>query len=436
MRKKFKEFTVDNQRVIRVIRTPDSVRYLLIRTINNEEIIEKDLSSMEEVKSSLSIEIKDEERVVIEEQPKQTEEVKIPKKRGRKKMELPMMEDLEIQGQEKIEDTKEFAVKFGFLGVGQGGGKLCQSFYGLGYRRILAVNTTAQDFEGLEFKSKLLIGEGISGAGKDPTVGFKAADSSREKILRACKDAFGDEVEHIMVCTSTGGGSGSGSTPVAIEVAQEYLKSIGKEAKVGVIACLPKASEGQKCVDNSNQLLQKVKPLVEQKIISPFIICDNEKILKMYPKVSIAKFYEAANRSISAMFSLFNELCAKNSAYQTLDVADYRSVLNSGVMIFGANTIQDASKSETLIAESVEKNMKNGLLASLELKGATHAGAILIASKAMLESIPQSALDLSFQAINRVLGGSVVLHSGVYEGPESLESKALVYTMIGGLKAG
>lgn len=352
-------------------------------------------------------------------------------------MDLPMMDDLEVEGGvTEIQDAKDFAVKFGFLGGGQAGGKLCEEFYKLGYRRLLAVNTTTQDFDGLTFQHKVIIGDGLNGAGKDPSVGYKAADESREQILRACKEAFGNDVEHIMVMASTGGGTGSGSCEVLIEVAKDYLKSLGKEPKVGVIACLPKQAEGAKVLENSKRLMGKLTAMVDSKQLAPLVVSDNEKILKMYPKVSVAKFHEAANRNVAGLFSVFNDVCSKSSAYQTLDRADYRSILASGIIVFGATKIKDAAKTETAIAETIEKNLKAGLLASVKFAGATHAGAILLASKDMLENIPQSSFDLAFQSLNRSLGGSILLHSGVYEGPEALGEDALVYSVIGGIPSG
>lgn len=350
-------------------------------------------------------------------------------------MDFPIVEEAMACEQvetKKIEDLMKTAVKFGFIGGGQAGGKILEHFYQQGYRRVLAVNTTAQDFSGLNYENKLLIGSN-TGAGKDPNEGFKAATQDREKILRACREAFGPEVEHIMVVVASAGGSGSGSCEVLIDIAKQYLRSLNKEEKIGVIVALPKETEGQRAKENSERLLGKLKEQVSNKEISPFVVADNERILKLYPRVSISKFFEIANKSVTSMFNMFNQLSAQDSPYMTLDCADYKTILHSGVIVYGATPIINPEK-DTALAEAIEKNTKSTLLADINIKGATHAGAILVATKEKLSEIPQENFDMAFQTLHRVLGSSnILLHTGIYEGPEVLKDKAYLYLMVGGV---
>jgi hypothetical protein len=55
---------------------------------------------------------------------------------------IPMPE--QVQSAE-IKDTFEAGFKFAFVGSGQGGSRIGQTFYKLGYRRVCAVNTAEQD---------------------------------------------------------------------------------------------------------------------------------------------------------------------------------------------------------------------------------------------------------------------------------------------------
>lgn len=353
-------------------------------------------------------------------------------------MNIPMIEDIQVNeiDEEVVTDERETAVHFGFLGGGQAGGKLAQQFYNIGYRRILAVNTTEQDMAGLTFPGRLIVGGGISGAGKNPKVGKKAAEDSREDILRACRKSFGTDIEHIMVLASAGGGTGSGACPVLIDIAKDYLVSLGKKPQVGVIVTTPKKSEGPTVNANAASLMANLQAQVDAKSIAPLVIADNEKITKSYPRVSIAKFYEVANQSIARLFSIFNELSCESSEFGNMDRADYKTILDAGTMVFGMSTIDKADSSDTALAEAAERNIKSGMLADVSLKGATHAGAIICASRAQLENIPQASFDMAFQTLCRTLASSdLLLHSGVYEGPETLGSKVILYTIVGGLGA-
>ena len=71
---------------------------------------------------------------------------------------------------EKKKDIKkdecEVAFKFAFVGAGQGGSRIAEAFYNLGYRKLSAINTAQQDLNTIKLENKLCIGEG--GAGKDP----------------------------------------------------------------------------------------------------------------------------------------------------------------------------------------------------------------------------------------------------------------------------
>lgn len=352
-------------------------------------------------------------------------------------MEFPQLDELVLQEQKAdvVEDTKKTAVKMAFVGAGQGGCKVADTFYAQGYKRVLLVNTTAQDMAGLEAPSKLVIGGGISGAGKKPEAGKKAAQEAREDVLRAMKKAFGNDVEHVVVCAGAGGGTGTGSCEVLVEVAKDFMKSIGKDPKVGVLVTMPKKAEGAAVIQNAEKLMGTLFGLVDEKAISPLMVFDNEKILRMFPKASIADFFKIANKNMVGLFNVFNELCAQASPYSSLDVADYKTLLNSGTIVYGMTPLKDV-ESDTAIAEAIEKNVKKGLFTdSLKLEGATHAGGILVASKEMLAKIPQSSFDMAFETLGRVLGSKdLVLHSGIYEGPDSLGSTVLLYTLVGGIK--
>jgi cell division GTPase FtsZ len=109
------------------------------------------------------------------------------------------------------EDEFESAVRMAFIGAGQGGGRLAQAFYDLGYRRVCAVNTTDQDLAPLSLDNKFVIGNDRGGAGKDPEQGRAAAKESYEDIMDLMMRSWGENVDQIYCCVGAGGGSGTGS---------------------------------------------------------------------------------------------------------------------------------------------------------------------------------------------------------------------------------
>jgi len=87
---------------------------------------------------------------------------------------LPL-EELELASAQQAEDVSVKdesggSIVFGIVGAGQGGGRLAESFYKLGYKKCLAVNTAQHDLDGLKevpVDQKVLMNTGhVGGAGK------------------------------------------------------------------------------------------------------------------------------------------------------------------------------------------------------------------------------------------------------------------------------
>jgi len=332
-------------------------------------------------------------------------------------------------------DAKTLAIKFGILGTGQGGARLADSFYQIGYRRVCVVNTTEQDFLGLSIpkdRQKILKSQG--GAGKDPTKGRDAIRESKEEVLNLMRYSFGEDIERIVICCGSGGGTGSGSIIPLYKLAKYYFKQIGRpEGKVGMVVTLPKKTEGGKVQGNAYQLLSDLKLLVDSKEVTPFVIVDNEAIHQMFPNISAKEFWNTANKNIVGLFDIFNVLACQKSAYVTFDREDYRSLLDSGTIVFGATKLGNYEK-DTDISDGLRNNLKKTLLAEADLSDTTHIAAVLCAPDTILSILPQSNIDLAFTTLERIVGGEsrdVMIHQGIYE---AKRLGLYLYTMVGGLK--
>lgn len=331
-------------------------------------------------------------------------------------------------------DAKDVAIKFGVIGSGQGGSRLADAFWQVGYRRVCAINTTAQDFLGLALpkeRQKVLESEG--GAGKNPDKGKFALDRSSEEVMTLMRHSFGEDIDRIIVSVGAGGGSGTGSASGLVRLAKYYLRQLGKDENVGMIMSIPKNSEGGRVQANAYRLLKSVKPLAENGEISPFILVDNESIHQMFPNLSAKKFWVTANKNIVGLFDIFNVLACQQSAYVTFDRADYQSVLDSGVIIFGATKL-NSYEQDTDISDGLRENLKRTLLADLDITQATHTAAILCAPDQILDILPQAHIDLAFTTLERIMAGEnrdLMVHQGVYE---AQKMGLYLYTMVGGLK--
>ena len=164
--------------------------------------------------------------------------------------------------------------------------------------------------------------------------------------------------------------------------------------------------------------------------VSPLILIDNEKVGQLYPNLVVSEFWEVANKSMTGLFHLFNHTAAKDSTYSSFDSNDYKIILDSGLIVFGASPVTDWNNSVS-ISRAVRENLKNNLLSGgINLNTGKSAAAIIIGGTEQLNTIPQGYLDQAFDQLSRMLQPNSVVHRGIYSGNKD---NLTAYTMIGGL---
>ena len=313
------------------------------------------------------------------------------------------------------------AVKFGIVGLGQGGGRLASEFEKLGYT-TLAINTSEQDINELPCANKVLIGSG--GAGRDLKNGATAVNTNRAKIMTELQKSC-QGIQHAIICAGSSGGTGGGGLLNLIDSILDF------KIPVGVITTLPLKSEDTRSKKNTLAVLEQLAKASQEGKISPFIIIDNDKIEKKYPGLSTLEFWNKANDEVVKTFDLFNMMACRTSPFTSFDPADYRKTLASGgCMIFGNITIQSEINAET-IGQSVIGSLDSGLLAEgFNLVEATTAACVIISSIDKLSKFPRLAEENLFSSVMRVIGSGTVFR-GVY----ALEavSDFEVFFMVSGL---
>ena len=347
---------------------------------------------------------------------------------------LPSMEEDE----DVVEDKFNGAYRFAIVGIGQGGSRIAETFWKMGYRRVAVMNTAIQDLRPIKIpqENKLLLGGG--GAGKNPAVAEKIFEDHREDVLDFFKKLFKGGFDRILICAGAGGGTGAGGTSVVIDIAHDLCETMGIEGdgmdtKVGAIVALPTRAEGSRVRTNSVETAKKLVNNIQAGTLSPLIILDNERIKQLYSKLSINKFWSTANSSICSLFHLFNRIAAQNSEYTAFDKADLDTVLASGIITFGATPVpfsEETGIDETDISHAIRDNLKKNILAVIEVSTGSVAACVAIGDKKTLDNTPQESLEHGFEQLSRLLGEGSVVHRGIYHtGKPGL----VVYTIIGGI---
>lgn len=343
---------------------------------------------------------------------------------------------------DEIQDKSGGALTYGFLGLGQGGGRIATAFYNLGYKKTLAVNTAKHDLNPLELPEaqKLWIDYlGDQGAGKDQAKGAMAFSQRAQEVFNALRKVMGEGVDRILVCCGVCGGTGGGSVVDAVELAKKYFDYVGIRGgaeRVGVVAALPTVGEvaSPTVADNAASVMSELCDGAERGVYAPLVLIDNDKIRKFYArKLTGKEYWPKVNGNVAGLFHVFNLLATKDSAYTSLDPTDYDSIMKQpGCMIMGVTSVADPTE-ETSVSAAIKRNLEKTLLVEgFELATAKAAGAIVVAPGQMFDKIQglMDNLEYGFDALASITGNAMI-HRGIYR--DDSRKKLVVYTLIGGL---
>jgi len=318
--------------------------------------------------------------------------------------------------------------KLSFIGAGQGGGRIAQAFYRLGYRRVCAYNLTSADFKDLE-PSILKYSPDVGGAARDVTKAETVLKSHEDDVRSLIARAWGTDTELAMVCASLGGGTGSGSIDGIVKIVRDYMTSCGKQAKCGAIVSLPEIGEGPQPCYNTVRAIGRLTDMG----VAPIIILDNEKINRKY-KPGVREFYPKANGMVADSLNVFLQLCNSDNAVNQFDTTELWCVLNSGIVVMGAAKVGGPTdiRSASDVPDAIRQALTDNLLSDIELKEASH-GAVLFVGNEQVLDMASEYFDAGKDFLQRsVMAENGVLFKGVFLDPECKELVA--FFIVGGVK--
>ena len=255
----------------------------------------------------------------------------------------------------KILESKKAEIKI--LGAGGAGGNTISRLMQVGVigAETIAINTDAQDLLYTDADVKILIGKEITGglgAGADPRIGEESAKESRNEIKKVL-----DSTDMVFVTCGMGGGTGTGSLPIAADIAKK-----GGALTVAIVT-LPFTMEGRQRMKNARDGVEKL-----QKAVDTLIVIPNDKLLEIVPDVSLPTAFKVADEILVNAVKGISELVTRPGLVN-LDFADIRAVMtNGGVAMIGMGD----SDGENRAIEAVERALNNPLL-DVDIEGATGA---------------------------------------------------------------
>ncbi|MFU8797513.1 MAG: cell division protein FtsZ [Gammaproteobacteria bacterium] len=242
------------------------------------------------------------------------------------------------------------------VGVGGGGSNAVQ--YMLEQRiegvDFICMNTDAQALQHSRAPINIQLGEEITkglGAGANPEVGRKAAESDCERIKELLTGA-----DMVFITAGMGGGTGTGAAPVVAQIAKDLgILTVAVVTK-------PFVFEGRKRFAVAEEGIKAMTQTVDSLITIP-----NDKLLSVLGKnVTLLNAFKAANNVLLGAVQGIAELITRPGLIN-VDFADVRTVMSEmGIAMMGTGVASGENRAR-LAAEAA---ISSPLLEDINLSGA------------------------------------------------------------------
>ncbi|WP_128896655.1 cell division GTPase [Longirhabdus pacifica] len=348
-----------------------------------------------------------------------------------------------------MQKEAEASLKYGFIGLGQGGSKIVDAFASIWNPKTnqpqyptIIINSNIGDISSLHNvpKNNQFVLKGYErGVGKDPSVGKQAFMENGEwlfeEIVRVMKDC-----EMIYICSSLGGGTGTGIVNALVDIVADYLA-----IPVGTIVSLPNPDEVES-LNAFNSLSEMVPKLNEHRqsedgnyrLLENCIVLDNQKIIEEHlqnPEMQNLTWDKYSNYKVASILHEWNVLTSLKSEL-TLDAADIKNHIlqTGGILTFMKKKINldDIRGQDDLIQEIVSIFEGRNVLANgFDYENDVKALGMSILLPRKRNMINQDTLEVVRKKLKEKIKGSIYVGYATW----GSEKNALVYTIasMGGL---
>ena len=281
---------------------------------------------------------------------------------------------------------------------------------------FIAVNTDKQALHTSKAEHKIQIGEKLTrglGAGANPEVGKKAAEESKDEIIKVLEGA-----DMVFVTAGMGGGTGTGAAPVIAQLAKEMgILTVGVVTK-------PFVFEGKVRMKNAENGIAELKSKVDTLITIP-----NDRLLQIVQKnTSMLDAFSMADDVLKQGIQSISDLIAVPGLIN-LDFADVTSVMKEQGLAHmgignatGENRAIEAAR-EAIQSPLLETSIRGAKGVLLNITGGANLGLLEIneASTLVQESCDPEANIIFGASIREDLAEEIritVIATGFDEGKQ------------------
>lgn len=314
----------------------------------------------------------------------------------------------------EVLDKKDQFVKFAFLGLGQGGGRIASEFARFGFPTFL-FNTSSSDMEEhadiIPQENRILTtstetNHHFEGTDKNADLGYTIAseEANQMKYATVVMKPEVMNADFVWVTVSLGGGTGNGALPVVIDMlrkARHHKRFTSDKVPFGVICSLPAKDEvGSKIRDNALKGIEELQSLIAEEEIGSVIVIDNEKLNHYYDQDALQKKSNGDYIDAKSYTNIMVSLALLETAAipllkgrVVLDMAEYIGTISTP----GWLSLSKAKVADGSILEPVIKNMfeENEILADTSGEAIINAAAAILVPAS--QSIPTNVQDKALQ---------------------------------------
>ncbi|HBH2332698.1 TPA: cell division protein FtsZ [Clostridioides difficile] len=307
------------------------------------------------------------------------------------------------------------------IGVGGGGNNAVNRMVEAQLKGVefISVNTDKQALYTSKAEYKVQIGEKLTrglGAGANPEVGKRAAEESKDEIVKLLQGA-----DMVFVTAGMGGGTGTGAAPVVAGLAKEMgILTVGVVTK-------PFAFEGKIRMKNAEGGIAELKSKVDTLITIP-----NDRLLQIVQKnTSMLDAFAVADDVLKQGIQSISDLIAVEGLIN-LDFADVTTIMkDKGLAHMGIGSASGETRAidaarQAIQSPLLETSIQGAKGVLLNVTGGPNLGLFEVneASTLVMESCDPEANVIFGASIKEDLGDEIMI-TVIATGFEGLQNSAL-----------
>lgn len=256
------------------------------------------------------------------------------------------------------EDFKEQPAVIRVIGMGGAGGNAVNRMIQADVSQIefIVANTDAQALRRNLAPVRIQIGERLTkglGVGGNPTLGRQAAEESEDRLREVIAGA-----DMLFVTAGMGGGTGTGSAPVAARIA----KSLNPSPLVIAVVTRPFEFEGLVRANQANSGIEELRPYVDTLLVIP-----NDRLFEIIDeKTPTLEAFRVADDVLRQAMQAISDVITTHGLVN-VDFADVRSIMSgAGEALMGIGNSSGPDRA----VKAAQQAVQSPLLENVSIEGA------------------------------------------------------------------